>query len=379
MRRAGGAYARRHAEGPASGSMDILEATQKYERWLARWVPLLRADLDLKHRLMAADVFSFLRATFYRWAQLWPEVCAELAGAPAVLAVGDLHVENFGTWRDAEGRLIWGVNDFDEVVTLPYAQDLVRLATSALLAREESRLTLSPRGACESIVEGYTQGLREGGGAAVLAERYRWLRDLAIVRLKDQRPFWDHMRALRTVSARAEPRARRLLQAAMPCRGLEVRIVHRVAGAGSLGRERLVALANWRGGMIAREAKPLAPSAWLWARNERLLPTRYAELIDCAVRVPDPFLHVEGKWLVRRLAPDCSRIELASLPRGHDENRLLWMMGWDTANMHLGTPKQRKRILADLAKRKGPWLARAARKMAQALERDWRRWGKAQG
>jgi len=31
-----------------------------------------------------------------------------------VLAVGDLHVENFGTWRDAEGRLIWGVNDFDE-------------------------------------------------------------------------------------------------------------------------------------------------------------------------------------------------------------------------------------------------------------------------
>jgi len=36
-----------------------------------------------------------------------------------VLAVGDLHVENFGTWRDAEGRLIWGVNDFDEAWRLP--------------------------------------------------------------------------------------------------------------------------------------------------------------------------------------------------------------------------------------------------------------------
>src|SRR5580658_7081058 len=245
--------------------MDILATTAAYERWLAGRLPVLRSDLELKHRLMAADVFSFLRATFYRWAQQWPETCAELGAAPKVLAVGDLHVENFGTWRDAEGRLIWGVNDFDETVVLPYTQDLVRLGTSALLAAQESQLRLSGRSACAAIVEGYGESLSEGGGAAVLAERYRWLRDLAIARLKDQRPFWDHMRALRTVSARAEPRARRLLQAAMPCRGLDVRIVHRAAGAGSLGRQRLVALANWHGGMIAREAKPLAPSAWLWA------------------------------------------------------------------------------------------------------------------
>jgi len=126
--------------------VDIREATSGYERWLKQCVPLLQGDLDLKHRLMAADVFSFLRATFYRWSQLWPELCAETTAAPRVLAVGDLHVENFGTWRDAEGRLIWGVNDFDETATLPYTQDLVRLATSALMAVEESRLTLSSRG-----------------------------------------------------------------------------------------------------------------------------------------------------------------------------------------------------------------------------------------
>jgi uncharacterized protein (DUF2252 family) len=61
-------------------------------------------------------------------------VCEEEAGAPEALAVGDLHVENFGTWRDIEGRLIWGINDFDEAWRLPYTHDLVRLATSALLA-----------------------------------------------------------------------------------------------------------------------------------------------------------------------------------------------------------------------------------------------------
>ena len=357
--------------------MDIREATSSYERWLVHRVPVLRGDLDLKHRLMAGDVFSFLRATFYRWSQLWPEVCEDIAAAPRVLAVGDLHVENFGTWRDAEGRLIWGVNDFDEVATLPYTQDLVRLAASALFAIEESRLTLSARRACESITDGYTEGMREGGGAAVLAERYRWLRDLAVARLKDQRPYWEHMRALRTLSGRLPPRVGRLLEAALPARGLKVRLVHRQAGLGSLGRVRTVALADWRGGMVAREAKPLAPSAWLWARNPRTeRGLHYLTLIRRAVRVPDPCLSVHGIWLIRRLAPDCSRIELASLPRGHDESRLLWMMGWETANMHLGTPAQRRAILADLARRKRAWLGRAAGRMCESIARDYRKWAK---
>jgi uncharacterized protein (DUF2252 family) len=357
--------------------MDIVASTRSYERWLAGCVPLRPADLELKHRLMAADPFSFLRATFYRWAQQWPQVCSEVAAAPAVLAVGDLHVENFGTWRDAEGRLIWGVNDFDEVVTLPYTQDLVRVGTSALLAIEEARLTLSARRACKSLLEGYAEALRKGGAAVVLAERYRWLRDLAIVRLKDQRPYWERMRALRSAPAGVARVARRLLAAALPPQASEVRIVQRQAGLGSLGRRRLVAIGRWHGAMIAREAKPLAPSAWLWASAARLRRPRYLELIRRAVRVPDPFLHVHGIWLLRRLAPDCSRIELASLPRNNDESRLLWMMGWETANMHLATPQQRPRILADLEARRSGWLVKAAARMAQELERDWRRWRKA--
>jgi hypothetical protein len=356
--------------------VDIRKSTQAYERWLGARVPLVRADIALKHRLMAADVFSFLRATFYRWAQRWPEVCRELGEAPQVLAVGDLHVENFGTWRDAEGRLVWGVNDFDEVVTLPYTQDLVRLATSALTAVREARLSLPARRACQSILEGYTESLRAGGGPAVLAERHRWLRDLAVERLKAQRPYWQHLRTLSTLTRRIDPRVRRLLETAMPAPGLKPRLVHRQAGAGSLGRERLLALADWRGGMIAREAKPLTASAWLWARDARPAPPRYAELLARALRVPDPCLAVQGGWLIRRLAPDCSRIELASLPGGHDERRLLWMMGWETANIHLGSRRQRRRILGDLRRRKPDWLLCAAERMGAELEHDWRKWRK---
>jgi hypothetical protein len=49
---------------------------------------------------------------------------------------------------------------------------------------------------------------------------------------------------------------------------LPMRVVHRPAGLGSLGRQRFTVIAEWAGGMIAREAKTLAPSAWSWVSGE---------------------------------------------------------------------------------------------------------------
>src|SRR3954470_8432847 len=100
--------------------MNIVKATAKYEEWLRRHLTLLEEDLRQKHAAMAVEAFQFFRATYYRWAQTWEMVCGAGAKAPKVVAVGDLHVENFGTWRDAEGRLIWGINDLDEAAPLPY-------------------------------------------------------------------------------------------------------------------------------------------------------------------------------------------------------------------------------------------------------------------
>ena len=133
---------------------------------MAARVEVVRADLDTKHADMAADAFTFFRATFYRWCQLWPEVCRDEAAAPRLLALGDPHVENFGTWRDTEGRLVWGANDFDEAHALPYTNDLVRLATSARLAAAEGALVVSTRDACAAILAGY-RGLPQGEGDAV--------------------------------------------------------------------------------------------------------------------------------------------------------------------------------------------------------------------
>ncbi|HEY3785186.1 MAG TPA: DUF2252 family protein [Steroidobacteraceae bacterium] len=354
--------------------MNAVECTHGYEQWLAQRLSLIKADIRLKHRRMEQDPFFFLRATFYRWAQLWSQQCASLRTSPRVLGVGDLHVENFGTWRDGEGRLIWGINDFDEATTLPYANDLVRLCTSALMAIGESRLATPARLACESVLEGYLQSLKAEGAPVVLAERHRWLRDLAVSRLKEQRSYWERLLSLQPVRRAVPARVRRLLRAAMPERGVAFRIVHRQAGLGSLGRQRYTALAHWRGGTIAREVKPLVASSWSWMHEAGVGRLRYMEIIRRAVRVPDPFLSVRDGRVVRRLAPDCSRIELQSVAGIRDECRLLWMMGWETGNVHLGTPRQRKVILQDLARSKPDWLLKAARRMREATLEDWRQW-----
>ncbi len=353
--------------------MNIVKATKKYEDWLGLHIPIVGPDLRFKHEQMAAALFPFFRATFYRWLQLWPEVCAELDRVPHILSVGDLHVENFGTWRDTDGRLVWGVNDFDEACVYPYTMDLVRLATSALLATRENRLAMKPKESAAAILAGYERGMEEGGRPFALGENHEWLRAIAESKLRDPVVFWQRIDRLPTVKGEIPESVREAIEHLLPEQGIRYRLARRVAGMGSLGRLRLVAIAEWKGGRVAREAKALTPSALHWLNPKRAsTEILYAAIMRRAVRCPDPYVQMRGHWIVRRLSPDCSRIELEALGTSRGECRLLEAMGRETANIHVGTEERRRAILKDLRGRKSNWLAGAAQAMANAMEKDWR-------
>ena len=357
---------------------DIVGTTGEYEAWVAERLPFVSGDLALKHERMAEDPFSFLRATFYRWAQRFALECDELLDAPAVPSVGDIHVENYGTWRDAEGRLVWGINDFDEAVKLPYTQDLVRLATSAALAFEQGRMTVRPRTAATAVLQGYVDALDIKGRPFVLAEHNRWLRDAVTSRLRDPGKYWKRLTAW-PEAASVPSDVRSILRESLPEPNLPVVILHRQAGLGGLGRPRYTAITEWRGGKVAREAKPLLPSAWTWAnptgRGSRLA---YLTTVEKAIRTPDPFLRVCGSWIVRRLAPYCSRIELSQMPGGGDEKKLLKVMGHELANIHLGEKRNAQSILDDLSHRRGKWLHQAVNRMIDVTLADWTAWRRSQ-
>lgn len=354
--------------------MNIAKATRKYEEWLGQQLQIVAPDLKLKHQRMAESEFSFFRATFYRWLQLWDEVCPDLRRAPRILSVGDLHVENFGTWRDTDGRLVWGVNDFDEASNYPYTLDLVRLATSALLAAQEDRLAMKAKDSAESILTGYERGMEEGGRPFVLEEDHAWLRAIAESKLRDPAVFWQKMDKLATIRGPIPESARDALDHMLPKPGIPYRLAHRIAGLGSLGRVRIVAFADWNGGRIAREAKALAPSALHWADPSTPREILYGAVLRRAVRCPDPYVQLRGHWIVRRLSPHCSRIELEALGTNRGECRLLEAMGQETANIHAGTEEKRRAILNDLHRRKANWLLKAAQAMAERAGQDWQEW-----
>lgn len=356
--------------------MNIAQATRSYESWLCRLITTDRHGVALKHAKMTEDPMGFLRSTFYRWTQVWPDVCPELALAPVTLSVGDLHIENFGKWRDTEGRLVWGVSDYDEAHPLPYPNDLVRLATSVFMALHANRLSISRHDACAAILEGYKKGMKKGIKPFVLEEKHHKLREIALGQRPDPRDFWAKMDQLKRASD-VPDEAVAALVASLPQADLEYAVYRRQAGAGSLGRPRYVALAEWRGGRIAREAKTMVPSACHWAGGAAAtsglvcLTPRIIQLLPFC----DPYLRINGPFMTRRLAPNCNKIELKRIEDEQAQYTLLKATGRETANIHLlcggGSATEIASHLGGLGKN---WLHHAARDMEEKTMEDWQKW-----
>ena len=89
--------------------------------------------LNLKLAGIRSNAFAFFRGTcplFYATLQL----DRPLLLSPMVLACGDLHLENFGTYKSDNRLVYFDLNDFDEGCVAPVAFDLVRFMTSILVA-----------------------------------------------------------------------------------------------------------------------------------------------------------------------------------------------------------------------------------------------------
>src|SRR5947209_13469163 len=353
--------------------MNIVESTAAYEKWLHSHLgdEAVAKDIKTKHEKMASGAFPFLRATYWRWAESILDICPELAKAPQVLAVGDIHLENYGTWRDADGRLIWGVNDFDEAADMPYALDLVRLGTSAMLGcpHVDTAADISA-----NLLRGYARGL-EDPHPIVLDHDYAWLRKLVSVPNRERQHFWDKMAALKPA---VTPPARyvRAITDAMPEPRGKIAYMRRTAGAGSLGRPRFVGTMSWHGAPIIREAQAALPSAWTRVKGRGAQTLRCYEIATGARRAPDPWYALSDDVIVRRLSPNNRKLDAETHPIELIDKKMLRVMARDLAAIHVGVVDARKAIGADLSKRKDGWLAEAVKRAAafvRAEQREWRK------
>jgi uncharacterized protein (DUF2252 family) len=108
---------------------------------------------------MRADPFAFFRGADHLFCRDWPEL-QPLDVGPEVLICGDLHLENFGAHRTTEGEFRYDLNDFDDAVVAPCSFDLVRCATSIILASEQWKLRPSQAtGMALACLENYRQAM----------------------------------------------------------------------------------------------------------------------------------------------------------------------------------------------------------------------------
>jgi uncharacterized protein (DUF2252 family) len=131
---------------------------------------LLAADpaaFQVKFRKMAASAFAFYRGTaclFYADATAADGEAGKHTGpylddrTGRVWIHGDLHAENFGTYMDANGRLVFNVNDFDEAYVGPFTWDLKRFAASVALLGYTKALS---DGQITGLVRAYAEAYRE--------------------------------------------------------------------------------------------------------------------------------------------------------------------------------------------------------------------------
>jgi hypothetical protein len=346
--------------------MSFIDENERFESWLRRQCAVVEDDLKRKHKKMSRNSFSFLRATFFRWSSQIEGLCPDLKGAPVVLAVGDAHVENFGTWRDSEARLVWGVNDFDDAANIPYVFDLVRLATSVQLAPKSGAVGTD---VSEAILKGYRNGIANPR-PTLLDENETWMRAKVACSDDDRANFWKEIDGLPAAEPPSEIAT--ALTASLPSDATHERFASRAKGGGSLGRPRFVAIADWRGGRIVREAKALVTSGWNFAHGDLAAPIQFLTVANGTFWSPDPFLKIESGFILRRVTADSRKADLDD-GAGSMDMRLIEAMGFDLASVHAATSNAQA-IVADLSARLSDWLAKAVEAAAGAVENDYAEW-----
>ena len=131
--------------------------------------------LKLKYKKLATDPFYFFRGTCH----LFYEDLSQNSGmnlAPLTWICGDLHLENFGSYKGDNRLVYFDINDFDEAVIAPCTWELVRFITSIIVGSrtlgidEKESLNLS-----ELYLKTYSQTLSKGKAKTVEKETAKGL------------------------------------------------------------------------------------------------------------------------------------------------------------------------------------------------------------
>ena len=151
------------------------------------------AFLQMKYTLMRADAFAFYRGTCHLFYEDWPKD-TPLNNAPAVWVSGDLHLENFGSYKGANRLVYFDINDFDDALLAPCTWDLARFLTSILVGAHTLNIDQTQAlSLCQSALDAYVHALTLGMIRSVERSTSKgMIRELLVgLKQREQRAFID--------------------------------------------------------------------------------------------------------------------------------------------------------------------------------------------
>jgi uncharacterized protein (DUF2252 family) len=366
--------------------------------------------LALKYAAMRSGAFRFFRGTCHLFYEDWPRR-SPLDGAPRTWISGDLHLENFGTYKGDDRLTYFDINDFDEALLAPCTWELARFVTSVLVAAQEIGVAAGQAtGLCRRYLDAYAAALVDGKARRVERQTAEGMVSqlLAALEGRKRRELLDGR-----TERHGEGRRLRLGRRALPASAAQRRTVtaflgrfgrqhddpkffrvldvaRRVAGTGSLGVERFVVLVEGRGSpddnylLDLKEARPSALRRHVPVRQpvwgseaERVVAVQ-----ERMQAVGPAFLHAVTlggtPYVLHELQPSEDRLSLER-QGGHlgRLERVMWTMGRVTAWSQLRSGGRQGSAIADdliaFGGRAG-WsgeVLRYAREYARRVRSDW--------
>ena len=311
--------------------------------------------LQLKFQKMRVDAFSFLRGTCHLFYNRLTEIKL-VKSAPIVWVCGDLHLENFGSYKGGNRLAYFDLNDFDEAALAPASWDLVRILTSLIVGADSLSIRLpEAKKLCAVFLNSYGSALSQGKAYWIENETAQGLiRDLLESLQSRKRARFIRTRTAsqgpacalkidgkKTLAVTEGQRAavmafmRRFAKTQPQPKFFQVLdVARRIAGTGSLGVQRYVILVEGKGSIgghylldlkqslgscVAPHFESLQP---LWpSQAHRIVALQYRmQAMPVAMLQPVQF---EGSaYVLRELQPTEDRV---SLDRAQQNNEDLEM------------------------------------------------------
>ena len=334
----------------------------------------------LKYKVMRQDAFRFFRGTAHLFYEDLHQNNSLIQG-PVVWMCGDLHIENFGSYKGSDGLVYFDMNDFDEAILGPAGWELVRLYCSVVVAGHTAKYSKTRiQKLTASLLQGYTFRLKQGkditqetatseGLIKTLLQKVeqrkekKLLKQRALKARKYIRLQADDQRAFTVPASNKKEIIKIVNQWLMakegPRKWKAMDVVFRIAGTGSIGIDRYIVLIqnNVTQKKIMLDLKRALPSSLeiinsiqqpIWKNEaDRIVQVQYRMQHMCPAWLD--CIAVGNSWFViKEIQPTADKIDFTSFKSDPiSQEQLLYNLGQLTASAQLRSGGRQGSVITD--------------------------------